>query len=281
VKSWPCCGSVGYLRVVEIAWVHSRRWAGTLVVTAVAALIAGSASSALAQTGGAGPASTPTVEAKPLPSAGWHGRPIRRPYKAHTPSAPTAQPPGGAAPRLGAGYDRANGSAEVRSLRFRDGPAAGTDRQAAAHSSVMASPPAWQRADASPTLYDERHNGRGVIGQVLLALTLALALTGLALLARVTGGLDHLAHSPRRLRALLEWCAGHAVDLVAVDVGLDTSKHDGRLVAGRLLAAVRNGGVHDARPTAPRRRRADTRNGSRDRRDEPIAAQWHRKRPWR
>jgi peptidoglycan hydrolase-like protein with peptidoglycan-binding domain len=339
---------------VEIALVHSRRWAGTLVVTAVAALIAGSASSALAQAGGARPASTPTVEAKPLPSAGWQGRPIRRPYKAHTPSAPTAQPPGGAALRLGAGYDRANGSAEVRSLqrmlrgvgytcgptdgrlgprtrgsvqwfqikhglsatgvadtetvrilRFRDGPAAGTDRRAAAHSSGIASPPAWPRADASPTQYDERHNGPGVVGQVLLALTLALALTGLALLARaartrrvargpkpapapagrrlagsshgltaigyargrdaaefkchkavieracaqrgwtlaslvrdshptkagahrrsglayaleqlangdpsrlVTGRLDHLAHSPRRLRALLEWCAGH------------------------------------------------------------------------
>ena len=71
---------------------------------------------------------------------------------------------------------------------------------------------------------------------------------------------------------LLEWCAGHGVDLVAVDVGLDTSRHDGRLVAGRLLAAARNGGAHDARRTAPRRRRAETRNRSRDKRDEPIAA---------
>ena len=46
---------------------------------------------------------------------------------------------------------------------------------------------------------------------------------------RVTGRLDHLARSPRRLGTLLEWCAGHGVDPVAVDVGLDTSTHDGRL----------------------------------------------------
>jgi hypothetical protein len=47
----------------------------------------------------------------------------------------------------------------------------------------------------------------------------------------VTDRLDHLARSPRRLDALLEWCAGQGVDLVAVDVGVDTSTHDGRLVA--------------------------------------------------
>ena len=116
----------------------------------------------------------------------------------------------------------------LRILRSRDGLAAGADRRAAARSSVIASPPAWPRTDASPTQYDERHNGPGVVRSVLLAL--------------------------------------------AVDAGLDTSTHDGRLVAGRLLAAARNGGAHDARRTAPRRRRADTRNGSLDKRDEPIAA---------
>jgi hypothetical protein len=58
----------------------------------------------------------------------------------------------------------------------------------------------------------------------------------------VTSRLDHLARSPRRLGALLEWCAGHGVDLVAVDVGLDTSTHDGRLVAGRRLATARERG---------------------------------------
>jgi hypothetical protein len=64
-------------------------------------------------------------------------------------------------------------------------------------------------------------------------------------------------------------------------VGLDTSTHDGRLMASRLLAAARNEGVHDAQRTAARRRRADTRNGSREKRHEPIAAPWRRKRAWR
>jgi DNA invertase Pin-like site-specific DNA recombinase len=395
-------------------------------LTAAAALIAGCASPALAQAGDARPASTPTVEAKPLPSAGWHGQPIRRPYEARSSQPTIAQPPDGAAMRLGAGYGRADGSAPVRRLqrmlrglgytcgpadgrfgplteasvqwfqikhglsaagvadaetlrilRFRDGLAAGADRRTAIRSSVIASPPTWPRAGASPTQYGERHNGPGVVGSVLLALVSPLALVGLALLARaarrrrvvrgpkaapgpagrrlaassrgltaigyakgrdaaefkrhkaaieracsqrgwtlaslvrdrhpataggrkrsglasaleqlangdasrlVTGRLDHLARSPRRLRALLEWCASHGVELVAVDVGLDTSTHDGRLVAGRLLAAARNGGAHDAPRAAPRRRRADTRNGSRGKRDEPIAAPWRRKRPWR
>jgi hypothetical protein len=232
---------VGYLRVVKIALLHSRRWANTLVLTA-AALIAGCASPALAQAGvtgllaqagDAGPASIPTVEAKPLPSAGWRGQPIRRPYAARSSQPTTAQPPDGAAMRLHAGYGRADGSAPVRRLqrmllclgyesgpaygwfgprteasaqwfpikhglsatgvadaktlrilRFRDGLAAGADRRAAARSSVIASPPAWPRAVASPTQYDERHNGPGVVRSVLLALVLPLALVGLALLAR-------------------------------------------------------------------------------------------------
>jgi hypothetical protein len=404
---------VGYLRVVEIALLHSRRWVGTLVVTAVVALIAGSASPALAQAGDARHACTPTVAAKPLPSAGWHGQPIRRPYEARSSQRTTAQPRDGAAMRLGAGYGRADGSRPVsrlrrmllglgyecgpadgwfgprteasvrwfqikhglsatgvadaetlRILRLRDGLAAGADRRAPARSSVIASPLAWPRADASPMQYDDGHSGPGVAGSVLLALVLSLALAGLALLARAArrrrvargpkaapvpagrrlavssrgltaigyargrdadefkrhkavieracaqrgwtltslvrdshaakaGGRNRsglayaleqlangdgsrlvtgLARSPRRLGVLLEWCAGHGVDPVAVDVGLDSSAHDGRLVAGRLVAAARNGGAHDARRTAPRRRRADTRNGSRDKRDEPIAA---------
>jgi hypothetical protein len=176
---------VGYLRVVEIALLHSRRWAGTLVATAAAALIAGSASPALAQAGGARPAPTPTVEAKPLPSAGWHGQPIRRPYEARSSQPTTAQPPDGAAARLRAGYGRADGSAPVRRLQWMLlGLAAGADRRAAARPSVIVSPPAWPRADASPTQYDERHNGPGVVRSVLLALFSPLALAGLALLVR-------------------------------------------------------------------------------------------------
>jgi resolvase-like protein len=249
VKSWPCDGSAGYLLAVEITRLHSRRWAGTLVVTAAAAFIAGSASPALAQAG--------------------------------------------------------------------DAMAAGPDRRAAARSSVMASPRARLRGDASPTQYPERHAGPGVVRSVLLALVLPLALAGLALLAGaawrrriargpttigsyprgrdaaefrrhkavieracsqrgwtlagrvrdgdparaggrkrsgrayaleqladgdasrlVTGRLDHLAGLPRRLGAMLEWCAGHGVDLVAVDVELGTSTHDGRMVVGRLLSAA-------------------------------------------
>ena len=181
-------------------------------------------------------------------------------------------------------------------LRFRDGLAAGADRPAAARSSVIASPPAWPRPDASPTQYEERHNGPSVVRSVLLALVLPLALVGLALLARgarrrrvargpraapVAAGRRLAASSrsltaigcargrdaaefkrhkaviergcsPRGLGALLEWCAGHRV-VVAVAVGRDTSMHDGRLVADRLVvAAARKAGAHDARRTAPR-----------------------------
>jgi peptidoglycan hydrolase-like protein with peptidoglycan-binding domain len=70
----------------------------------------------------------------------------------------------------------------------------------------------------------------------------------------VTGRLEHLGRSPRRLGALLEWCAGHGVDLVAVDVGLDTSTPGGRLAAGRLLAAARNGDAHARRRPSLRKR---------------------------
>jgi hypothetical protein len=70
----------------------------------------------------------------------------------------------------------------------------------------------------------------------------------------VTGRLEHLGRSPRRLGALLEWCAGHGVDLVAVDVGLDTSTPGGRLAAGRLLAAARNGNAHAGKRPSLRKR---------------------------
>jgi hypothetical protein len=338
---------VGYLRVVEIALLHSLRWANTLVLTAAAALIAGSVSPALAQAGDAESASIPTVQAKPGALAGWRLQPIRRPYAARSSQLTTAQPPDGAAMRLRAGYGRTDGSAAVRRLqrillglgyesgraegwfgprneasaqwfqtkhglfatgvadaktllilRFRDGLAAGADRRAAARSSVIASPPAWPRADASPTQYEERHNGPSVVRSVLLALVLPLALVGLALLARaaprrrvargpraapVAAGRRLAASSrgltaigcargrdavefkrqkaviergcsQRGLGALLEWCAGHRVDPVAAAVARDTSMHDGRPVADRLVvAAAWNAGAHDARRTAPRR----------------------------
>jgi len=117
MKSWPWRERVGYLRVVEIALLHSRRWAGTLVVTAAASVIAGSASPAAAQAGGAGPAPAPTIEAKPLAAAGWHGQSIRHPYEARSSQPTTAQPPDGAAMRLGAGFGQAERSAPVRRIQ--------------------------------------------------------------------------------------------------------------------------------------------------------------------
>jgi hypothetical protein len=228
---------------------------------------------------------------------------------------------------------RATGVADaetLRILRFRDGLATGAGGRAAARSSVIASPPAWPRAEASPTPYDDGHSGPGVAESVLLALVVSLALAGLALLARaarrrrvargpkaapapagrrltvsssgvtaigyargrdaaefmrhkaviergcaqrgwtlaslvrdsdppkagsrrrsrlayaleqlangdasrlVTGGLDHLARSPRRLGALLEWWARHGVDHRACPV-----PRRGAETAGRQAPIVR------------------------------------------
>jgi peptidoglycan hydrolase-like protein with peptidoglycan-binding domain len=362
------------MRVVEIALLHSRRWAATLVVTAAAAPIAGSASPALAQAGGAradGSAPVRRLQRMLLglgyecgPADGWFG------------------------PRTEASVQwfqikhglSATGVADAKTLRIlrsRDGLAAGADRRAAAHSSVIGSPPAWPRTDASPTQYDERQNGPGVVRSVLLALVLPLALAGLALPARaarrrrvargpraarvaagrrlaasprgltaigyargrdaaefkrhkavieracsqrgwtlaslvrdshpakaggrkrsglasaleqlangdasrrVTGRLDHLARSPRRLGVLLEWCAGHGVDPVAVDVGFDTSTHDGRLVAG-VSSPRRGTGARTMR--GARHRGADERTLATD----PVTngtnrsrPHWRRKRQWR
>ena len=53
----------------------------------------------------------------------------------------------------------------------------------------------------------------------------------------VTGRLDHLVRSVPALGRLLDWCTRQGVDLVAVDVGLDTSTRDGQLAARCLLAA--------------------------------------------
>jgi DNA invertase Pin-like site-specific DNA recombinase len=297
---------VGYLRVVEIALLHSRRWANRLVLTAATPLIARCASPALAQAGDARPASTPTVEAKPLPSDGSRGQPIRRPCAARSSQPTTAQPPDGAAMRLlplalaglalltraarrrrvargpraapvAAGCRLAASSHGLTAIGYARGRDAAEFKRHKAVIERACSQRGWTLASLVRDSHPAKAGGRKRSG-------LAYALEQLAngdASRLVTRRLDHLARSPRRLGALLEWCAGHGVDPVAVDVGLDTSTHDGRLVAGRLLAAARNGGAHDARRTAPRRRRADTRNGSRDKRDEPIAAPWRRKRQWR
>ena len=74
----------------------------------------------------------------------------------------------------------------------------------------------------------------------------------------VTGRLDHLGRPLANLGRMLEWCAGHDVALVAVDVGLDTSTRDGQLAARCLLAAEHGttNGSATVRPTAPRITRA-------------------------
>jgi peptidoglycan hydrolase-like protein with peptidoglycan-binding domain len=400
MKSWPWRGPVGYLQVVEIGFPHFRRRAGALVVTAAAALVLGSGSPALAQSERTGPGTAAPLETKPLPSAGWHGKPIRQPYEARYSSNATTRSTGPAAMRLRAGYGRADGSAQVRRLqrmlrglgyecgpadgwfgprtqasvqwfqikhglpptgvadaetlrilRFRDGLAPSDAPAPAAGAPVAPTPPVWQRAAAAPPQPAGRHDGASALGPILLALAVALAIAGLALLSRVawrrrsarapapppvppdrrlaaaspgdrtaigyargrdaaelareraaieracsergwtlaslvrdnhptkvgvratsglayaldqlakgdasglvTGRIEHLGRSPRRLGALLEWCAGHGVDLVAVDVGLDTSTPGGRLVAGRLVAAARNGDAHAGKRPSLRKR---------------------------
>jgi len=61
----------------------------------------------------------------------------------------------------------------------------------------------------------------------------------------VVDRLAEVGHSTGELKVLLQWCASHDVDLVALDVGLDTSTHEGRLAAGCLLA------VCNGRPATP------------------------------
>src|SRR5215216_2497842 len=70
---------------MEIASSQPRRWAGALVVTAAAAFALGPPGNARAQS-----TAELTPVAKPLPEAGWHGRPIRHPQ-----SAPSVRVPAG------------------------------------------------------------------------------------------------------------------------------------------------------------------------------------------
>jgi peptidoglycan hydrolase-like protein with peptidoglycan-binding domain len=53
----------------------------------------------------------------------------------------------------------------------------------------------------------------------------------------IVGRLQSLARSPAELAVVLEWCRRRDVELVALDVGLDTTTPDGRLAA-RCLGAV-------------------------------------------
>ena len=70
----------------------------------------------------------------------------------------------------------------------------------------------------------------------------------------VVDKLEHLGRSAADLRPLLRWCATNDVDLVALDVGLDTTTHEGRLAAGYLLTMGKRE-RETRRPRAPRRKR--------------------------
>jgi peptidoglycan hydrolase-like protein with peptidoglycan-binding domain len=116
-------------------------------------------------------------------------------------------------------------------------------------------------------------------GHVAPALALALDRLATGEASRlVTGRLDHLARSLANLGRLLDWCARHGVDLVAVDVGLDTSTRDGRLAARCLLAAGNGNGAGEpaSERIQPQPRHTAAGRGAREGRVGPIATAWHR-----
>jgi hypothetical protein len=106
---------MGYLQVVKMAVTHCLRWTCALVVTAAAAFILATTSSAHTQTQATG--LSPSLQAKPLPAAGWHGAPIQRPLPARDPVRATTTSANDRAISLGAGFGRAAGSREVRALQ--------------------------------------------------------------------------------------------------------------------------------------------------------------------
>jgi hypothetical protein len=106
---------MGYLQGVMMASTHCLRWTCALVVTAAAAFILATASSAHAQVQATG--SSPSLQVKPLPAAGWHGAPIQRPLPTRDRVATATTRASGRAMSLGAGFGRAAGSLQVRALQ--------------------------------------------------------------------------------------------------------------------------------------------------------------------
>jgi putative peptidoglycan binding protein len=104
---------MGYLQGVTMASTHCLRWTCALVVTAAAAFILATTSSAQAQATGL----SPSLQAKPLPAAGWHGAPIQRPLPARDRVATATTRASDNAMSLGAGFGRAAGSPQVRALQ--------------------------------------------------------------------------------------------------------------------------------------------------------------------
>jgi hypothetical protein len=82
----------------------------------------------------------------------------------------------------------------------------------------------------------ERRNGNGHRPGLRFALEQLADGGGTRLVAcRV----QDVGRNRRELAALLGWCARNGVDLVALDVGLDTSTRDGRLLARSLVTSGR------------------------------------------
>jgi peptidoglycan hydrolase-like protein with peptidoglycan-binding domain len=106
---------MGYLQGVMMASTHCLRWTCALVVTAAAAFILATASSAHAQAQATG--SSPSLQVKPLPAAGWHGAPIQRPLPRRDRVATATTRASGHAMSLGAGFGQAAGSPQVRALQ--------------------------------------------------------------------------------------------------------------------------------------------------------------------
>jgi hypothetical protein len=106
---------MGYLQSVTMASTHCLRWTCALVVTAAAAFILATTSSAQAQTQATG--LSPSLQAKPLPAAGWHGAPIQRPLPERDRVATATTTASDRAMSLGAGFGRAAGSPQVRALQ--------------------------------------------------------------------------------------------------------------------------------------------------------------------
>jgi Putative peptidoglycan binding domain len=106
---------MGYLQRVTMASKRCPRWTCALVVTAAAPFILATPSSAHAQAQAT--SSSPSLQAKPLPTAGWHGAPIQRPLPVRDRVATTATRARHRALSLGAGFGRPAGSPAVRALQ--------------------------------------------------------------------------------------------------------------------------------------------------------------------
>jgi hypothetical protein len=106
---------MGYLQGVTMTSTHCLRWTCALVVTAAAAFILATATSAHAQAQATGLSAS--LQAKPLPTAGWHGAPIQRPLPARDRVASATTRASDRAMSLGAGFATAAGSPRVRALQ--------------------------------------------------------------------------------------------------------------------------------------------------------------------